>query len=64
MDALLAHVAAARYTPHRVAIRAQAPHVLASFAFSEIQPFSSADLMRWMTQLVRLIPLGEEGKST
>lgn len=62
-DALLAHIAGARYTPHRVAIRPHAPHVLASFTFSEIQPFSSTDVMRWMTQLVRLIPLSEEGKS-
>lgn len=60
MGELLAHVAAGRHTPHRVAIRANAPHVLVSFAFSEIQRFSSAELMRWMTQLVRLIPLSGE----
>lgn len=63
VDKLLTHVADARYAPHRVAIRAHAPHVLVSFAFSEIQRFSSAELMRWMTQLVRLIPLGDEGEN-
>ena len=64
MNNLLTQVADARYVPHRVAIRAHAPHVLVSFAFSEIQRFSSAELMRWMTQLVRLIPLSEEEKHT
>jgi hypothetical protein len=62
VDRFLTHIADARYMPHRVAIRADAPHVLVSFAFSEIQHFSSAELIRWITQLVRLIPLGEEGK--
>lgn len=64
VDKLLTHVADARYAPYRVAVRAHAPHVLASFAFSEIRHFSSAELMRWITQLVRLIPLSEEGKHT
>ncbi|MCS7261662.1 MAG: hypothetical protein NZ765_12950 [Anaerolineae bacterium] len=62
MEELLNHVVTARYTPHRVAVRAHAPHVLVSFAFSEIQSGSSTELLRWMNRLVRLLPLNEAGK--
>ncbi|MGQ9784824.1 MAG: hypothetical protein ACUVSJ_00005 [Anaerolineae bacterium] len=63
LDKILIHIADVRYTPHRVAVRAHAPHVLASFSFSDIQHLSSAELVRWMMQLVRLIPSDEEGGS-
>jgi hypothetical protein len=59
VDRIITHVADAPYMPHRVAIRTHAPHVLASFAFSDLQRVSSVELMRWLTQLVRLVPFAE-----
>ncbi len=59
LQRLFAHATDGPFTPHRVAVRTDAPHVLVSFSFSDLQRVSSVELVRWLTALVRLLPLDE-----
>ena len=57
LAALAALVAESRYRPYRVAVRRHAPHLLISMALPDIRSETSADLIRWLSRLVKATPL-------
>lgn len=62
LGSLTEFVGTGRYVPWRLAVRRNAPHVLISMPLPDVRREPSADLVRWLSTLVKAIPI-ERGDS-
>jgi hypothetical protein len=58
---LIAFIGKGRYVPWRLAVRRNAPHVLISMPLPDVRREPSADLIRWLSTLVKAMPIERGG---
>jgi hypothetical protein len=62
LRSLTTQIGTKRYAIWRMAVRRNAPHVLVSMAMPDVRQEQSADVVRWLGKIVKLIPC-ERGDS-